>query len=390
MLQQRRQQRQPNSGTLQPRCVRRRQGATGATLHRQVRGSLALLCCMHLATLLPGLGVRFAVSLGAPTRTWTLCSCPFLPAANQAAGTRTLAASASKLARDRGGTGPPAAAGVSGWKRRQDLLRGINSGDAVLLLGGDLNVTVVQAQVGQGRLRGISSLCARVGCSPSQACMLVFHLMPLALPSVPIPLPALLCRACTAAPKAPTPLLASTSRSPSPPQPVRTPPHRPAPCALHLAASSAPRPAPPCHVYGRSGAELLTQACPRDVPPPPPPLSTPAEERAKQTTVVWQSCDPVWDEQLLFRDVCAASELGVELWDLGGTRSAAQLHRLAQNPSGRWHRVGRRGRRLARADGAAAVRESRADLFEQVCPAPSRACYVCPSTAPAPPPPTQR
>lgn len=31
-------------------------------------------------------------------------------------------------------------------KRRQEMLRGINTGDAVLLLGGDLNVTVVQAQ----------------------------------------------------------------------------------------------------------------------------------------------------------------------------------------------------------------------------------------------------
>lgn len=38
----------------------------------------------------------------------------------------------------------------------------------------------------------------------------------------------------------------------------------------------------------------------------------------------------------MFRDVCAASELGVELWDLGGSRSAAQLNRLAQMPSGGW------------------------------------------------------
>jgi preprotein translocase subunit YajC len=34
-------------------------------------------------------------------------------------------------------------------QRRQEMLRGINTGDAVLLLGGDLNVTVVQAQVGK-------------------------------------------------------------------------------------------------------------------------------------------------------------------------------------------------------------------------------------------------
>lgn len=58
------------------------------------------------------------------------------------------------------------------------------------------------------------------------------------------------------------------------------------------------------------------------------------DERGKQTSVVWQSSDPVWDEALLFRDVCAAAELAVELWDLGGTRSTAQLNRLAQNPSG--------------------------------------------------------
>jgi hypothetical protein len=58
------------------------------------------------------------------------------------------------------------------------------------------------------------------------------------------------------------------------------------------------------------------------------------DERGKQTTVVWQSIDPVWDEQLMFRDVCAASELVVEMWDLGGTRSTTQLNKLAQNPSG--------------------------------------------------------
>ncbi len=63
--------------------------------------------------------------------------------------------------------------------------------------------------------------------------------------------------------------------------------------------------------------------------PVPPPD---ADERTKQTSVVWQSADPVWDEQLLFRDVCAASELVVELWDLGGTRSADQLNALSTNP----------------------------------------------------------
>ena len=40
--------------------------------------------------------------------------------------------------------------------------------------------------------------------------------------------------------------------------------------------------------------------------PPLPPFPS-EEERSKQTNVVWSSCDPVWDEALLFRDVCAAS-----------------------------------------------------------------------------------
>lgn len=63
--------------------------------------------------------------------------------------------------------------------------------------------------------------------------------------------------------------------------------------------------------------------------PVPPPD---ADERTKQSSVVWQSTDPVWDEQLLFRDVCAVSELIVEIWDLGGTRSSDQLKALSTNP----------------------------------------------------------
>lgn len=58
------------------------------------------------------------------------------------------------------------------------------------------------------------------------------------------------------------------------------------------------------------------------------------DSRAKQTSVVWQSTDPIWDEQLVFRDVCVASELVVELWDLGGTRSTKQLNALSADPSG--------------------------------------------------------
>jgi len=114
--------------------------------------------------------------------------------------------------------------------RRQELLKLMSDGDAVLLIGGDLNVTVVQARD-----------------------------------------------------------LAGASRS--------------------------------THPFARVHI--------RDPVPPPP-----TEERSKQTSVVWQTVDPVWDEQLLFRDVCAASELVVELWDLGGTKSTAQLNALALNSAG--------------------------------------------------------
>lgn len=57
------------------------------------------------------------------------------------------------------------------------------------------------------------------------------------------------------------------------------------------------------------------------------------EQRAKQTSVIWQTNNPIWEEEILFRDVCAASELIVELWDLGGTKSAAQLSALSSRPA---------------------------------------------------------
>lgn len=116
-----------------------------------------------------------------------------------------------------------------GLRRRQELLRGVADSDAVLLIGGDLNVTVVQANNVSGSGRNTH---------------------PFARVRIKDPVP--------------------------------------------------------------SGQQ---------------------DERAKQTTVVWQSIDPVWDEQLVFRDVCAASEMIVELWDLGGTRSSAQLNKLAANPA---------------------------------------------------------
>lgn len=67
----------------------------------------------------------------------------------------------------------------------------------------------------------------------------------------------------------------------------------------------------------------------RDAIPPPD-----GDMRAKQTSVVWQSVDPIWDEQVIFKDVCVASELVVEIWDLGGTRSTKQMKALSLNPSG--------------------------------------------------------
>lgn len=84
-------------------------------------------------------GLASASHLLSPPSTLSLV----LPANVQAAGTRRLAASASKGPVGRHGS---AVAGQSTMKRRQEMLRGINTGDAVLLLGGDLNVTVVQAQ----------------------------------------------------------------------------------------------------------------------------------------------------------------------------------------------------------------------------------------------------
>lgn len=66
------------------------------------------------------------------------------------------------------------------------------------------------------------------------------------------------------------------------------------------------------------------------------------ESRAKQTSVVWQSTDPIWDEQLVFRDVCVASELVVELWDLGGTRSTKQLNALSADPAGMYQQSNER------------------------------------------------
>ena len=197
--------------------------------------------------------------------------------------------------------------------RHQDLLRVVSSGDAALLIGGDLNVTVVQAQVGR-RPR-------RVG-APRARAQLWLRVAWRATPN---------------------------------PSPPATP--RPSP---------APRPA---RSQGLSGNTKNTHSFARIYVAEPFPTN-PEEDRAKQTSVVWQSCDPLWDEQLVFRDVCAASELHVELWDLGGTRSGKQLNKLTQNPSGE--------RRQRASGGAGAV----------LCAGP--ASTTSPRDLRAPPPPRRR
>ena len=89
-------------------------------------------------------GLLWGASFGlAPTPSAMLCTCA---ADNQVAGTRRLAASQSK-SQHGGQAGRTTSMTSATMQRRQEMLRGINTGDAVLLLGGDLSVTVVQAQV---------------------------------------------------------------------------------------------------------------------------------------------------------------------------------------------------------------------------------------------------
>ncbi|KAK9800258.1 hypothetical protein WJX73_008605 [Symbiochloris irregularis] len=51
------------------------------------------------------------------------------------------------------------------------------------------------------------------------------------------------------------------------------------------------------------------------------------------TSVQWASLAPQWDEVLTFRDVSAAAELVLELWDVGGLRNAKHLEVLANDPN---------------------------------------------------------
>lgn len=55
-------------------------------------------------------------------------------------------------------------------------------------------------------------------------------------------------------------------------------------------------------------------------------------EQTQITNVLWQSTAPEWEEALFFREICAASELAVEVWDVGGSRKSEQLQRLAAEP----------------------------------------------------------
>ena len=50
------------------------------------------------------------------------------------------------------------------------------------------------------------------------------------------------------------------------------------------------------------------------------------------TNVLWQTVSPEWDEAVFFREICAASELVVEVWDVGGSKKSEQLQRLAEEP----------------------------------------------------------
>ncbi|KAK9867091.1 hypothetical protein WJX84_006946 [Apatococcus fuscideae] len=68
------------------------------------------------------------------------------------------------------------------------------------------------------------------------------------------------------------------------------------------------------------------------------------KQTQQQTNVIWSSCNPVWEEALSFREVSAASELVVDLLDLGGSRQGKQLEKLAKDP----HRVMANSRFLGR------------------------------------------
>lgn len=111
------------------------------------RFKAAAAVCGPPATAAPGGARHTALSVCCTSDLLSTVLCLFPLAANQVVGTRRLAASLSKTGMLRQASGGGSAAGPTNMQRRQEMLRNINTGDAVLLLGGDLNVTVVQAQV---------------------------------------------------------------------------------------------------------------------------------------------------------------------------------------------------------------------------------------------------
>eukprot|EP00892_Ulva_mutabilis_P007162 jgi/Ulvmu1/4818/UM020_0103.1 len=50
-----------------------------------------------------------------------------------------------------------------------------------------------------------------------------------------------------------------------------------------------------------------------------------AEEQLQHTTVLWNSDDPTWNESFTFFEMCAASELKAELWDIWSKNTAAKV-----------------------------------------------------------------
>lgn len=184
-------------------------------------------------------------------------------------------------------------ASVQSSARRQDMLRGLSGPDARLLIGGDLTVTVVSAEGLYGIPRSTHAF-ARVhvrqplgsnagweGASSSSIAMAAGRRVMKGLKKTPLP----------------------------------------SPLVQEMGARAHRRSTRRASEFGSGTTSVLVPG---------------EEEMSGQTNVVWQSTDPVWEESLLFRDVCAVSELEVEVFDLGGSRNSEQLEKLAHSPQGRF------------------------------------------------------
>lgn len=173
-------------------------------------------------------------------------------------------------------------------QRRQELLRGMTDGDAVLLIGGDLTVTVEQAQGLWGSAKSTH---------------------PFARVSVLEPFPTddgalggwwvvVVCVLWNNRRRRRTEAGGGQWLA----QP------------LLCLASNARAGGPGCVSFGKQTLQLLPIAG--------------GDDRSKQTTVVWSSLDPLWDEQLVFRDVCAASGGGTLQLHLPGGVAACRCATL--------------------------------------------------------------